>query len=229
MLEHYENAVSRAYRISLGNEGILKIEYPNHMERVFLPRLIELFHKRYPQIELIIKENEQWAMADEIKNGETDIAVIFPYELERNTDICLEKMATYNICAVVNPNHRFANLSKINIEMLANETIIMMGRKQMPNVYQRFTNKFIECGVEPKKVIETKSMGSILFMVEIGLGIAFAPSYIKQVGNQNVVFLDLEDEAFMADIAIAYLRSNENPVFKLFMDMLKKERQNIIS
>lgn len=225
MLNCYENAVTRGYSASLGYEGVLKIGFPNYMERLFLPKVVKLFHKRYPKIELDIKQDEQWIMTDEIKNGTNDITMVFPYELEKDGDICVEKLATYQICAVVNQEHRFAQLPKVNAQMLENETFIIIGSDMLPNIYRRMWSEWTEYGFKPKKIIETKSLDSILFMVEIGFGIALLPSYIKQVPSQELVFVDLEGDNLHLDMVVAYLRSNNNPALKLFLGILEDEQQ----
>jgi DNA-binding transcriptional LysR family regulator len=220
----YEDAVKRGYSASLGYEGILRIDFPNYLERLFVPKLVKLFHQSYPKIEIILCQNEQWIINDRLKNGECDIALVFPYELEDNEDICIEKMAVYKSCVATSPNHRFAALSKVTVEMLKNETLIIMGPEQMPYLYRRMLNSFEEYGVEVKSFIEVKSIASILALVEAELGIGLMLSYIKQAASQEFVFVDLEDYPVLVGISFAYLRSNDNPALKLFLDIIGNEK-----
>ena len=219
----YEDSVKRGYSASLGYEGILRVDFPNYLERLFVPRLAKLFHQHYPKIEIKLDQNEQWIINDRLKNGECDIALVFPYELENNDDICIEKMDMYKSCVATSPNHRFASLSSVNVEMLKNETLIIMGPEQMPNLHRRMLNSFDRYGVKVRDFIEVKSIASILALVEAELGIGIMLSYIKQAASQDIVFVDLDDYPELVGISFAYLRSNDNPALKLFLDIIKKD------
>ena len=222
-LKYYDDSVKRGYSASLGYEGILRIDFPNYLERLYVPKLAKHFHQAYPKIEIKLDQNEQWIINDRLKNGECDIALVFPYELEDSDHICFERPEMYPSCLAVSPNHRFAALSKVNVDMLNSETLIVMGPEHMPNLYRRMLNSFEKYGVKVKDFIEGKSIASILAFVEAELGIAIMLSYIKQAASQNLVFVDLDDYHELVAISFAYLRSNDNPALKLFLDMIRKD------
>lgn len=218
----YKAAIRRSVSASLGYEGMIKIGFTNYFERISLPQFIRAFHERYPKIEIIINQNEHWMMIDEIKYGNSDVALVLPYEFETNLDIGMEKVASFNICAVVSKDHPFAALSEVPADMLKDETVIIIGAEELPSIYKRMWRDWTKFGLEPKSILETKSLDSILLMVESGFGIALLPSYIGEIHNKNLEFVNLAGEAVTLDTSLVYSKSNENPALKLFLDVLKE-------
>jgi DNA-binding transcriptional LysR family regulator len=223
IIKEYEDGVLRGLNASLGFEGILKIGFTNYIERLFFPEIVNLFHRQYPKTKLIINQSEQWQMIDEVRDGTHDLALVFPYELEKDPDICIEKIADYTIEVVVNKDHPFATSPAISVSMLNNESVIIIGSKELPSIYKRMWMDWKHLGLEPKAIIETKSLDSILFMVESGLGLALLPSYIREIHSNNLCSVPLTGEAMTLDTSVAYLHSNNNPVIKPFLEVLREK------
>lgn len=224
IVSEYALGVERAQNAALGYEGTLKIGYPNYLERASLPLLIKRFHQRYPKIKLELNRGSQWSLLNEVREGNCDIVMILPYELEDDHAICLEQVSSFPICLAVSKQHPLAAHSAIPVRLLQEETMIIVSSEKLPRVNRRMWDDWGRHGFKPRAVVEADSLDTILLMVEAEVGVALIPSHLKELLEHHLAFIDLEDVPFILDVSLSFTCVNKNPALQLFLNVLTEFR-----
>ncbi len=222
ILRYYRQGVRRSASAAAGFEGVLRLGYPNYIERAFLPELIGKFRGKYGGVEILLSRNDQNFLIQDLKRGMIDISVVFPYDVEEDDDICVEKIRTYDICAVVKKSHPLSGRERIRLSELQDEAVVISAETKSPRLYQRVRRDWLESGFNPGTVLEADSPDSMLFLVEAGFGNALMPSYIGQMLNDRLELLKLADSSLSIDMAVAYSRERHNSSVSLFLAELRE-------
>nr|WP_319777000.1 LysR family transcriptional regulator [uncultured Sphaerochaeta sp.] len=222
ILSLYNEGVQRSAAVASGYEGVLRIGFTNYIECSFLPELINSFRERYPHIEIILNKNPQPETLADLKNGRNDITVVFPYDTMDNDDLNSISIGSYEICAVLHRSHPLAGRNKISLNELSDDTFILYGSSKAPKLFRQVQKDWQSCSFSPRSIMETDSADGILFLVEAGFGNSLLPSYIRQIRNDQIRVIDLEDNHFSVEITIAYSRNNTNPSLELFLSALEE-------
>ncbi len=221
ILRQYKEGVQRSASAAAGYEGALRIGFTNYIERTFLPELVGRFHRNYPRIELVLNKNEQFNMADDLKQGISDISVVFPYEVENDSDLSVEIIDSYRICAVVSSESELADKKTVKLRDLERSPVIINSPANSPRLFQRVLEDWKSLAFSPESIVESDSADGMLFLVEAGFGAALMPSYVRQLQNDRIRVLDLEDGSFSIEMAVAWLKENSNPAVDLFLKDLR--------
>jgi len=221
ILRYYRQGVERSANAAAGYDGVLHLGYPNYIERAFLPELIAEFRQKYPGIEIRLSRNDQYTLIRDLKQGMNDLSVIFPYDVEDDDEIAVEIFRSYDICAVVKKGHPLSGRTKITLNDLQEEPVIISAEAKSPRLHQRMKQDWLNCRFSPGTVIEADSADSMLLLVEAGFGSALMPSYIGQLLNDMLELLKLADSPFRVEMAVAYSKEQDNPSVPLFLSELK--------
>jgi len=138
-----------------------------------LPRLLGLFDKNFPDINLTLSIGNTPDMLSQLADSSIDLALIEGIVKDKELDI--KKIADDELILVVPPNHRWKNREGISTKELAEEQVIW--REAMSGTRIIVENALEDCGIlgEIKKYMELGSTQSIKSAVEAGLGISILP------------------------------------------------------
>lgn len=221
IVRQHEDAVQLSRNAAIGLEGRIKIAYGSFLERSILPQSIRKFRQVYPQIDIVICKNDQQNMAEELRQGMCDLAVLLPYELEDLDDIRTEPLAHFEISVFLPSGHCLGAASSLCIDDLRNETVIICNEAASPRLYQLIQRDWICGNFSPERVIEADCLESMLLLVEAGLGIAFMPVFMHQLVQGSIESVPLKDSGEGVRLSAAYLSSNQNPSLELFVQQLR--------
>ena len=82
-----------------------------------------------------------------------------------------------------------------------------------------------QAGYQPKILIRSSDMESILMMVAAEEGISIVPEYTHpwDIAMDNVVFIPLTGEGEREEILVAWRKNDDNPALQHFLDKLESE------
>lgn len=139
-----------------------------------LPRLIPRVHRLAPKMPLIIQENYTARLAEALKRGELDVAVLsLPFD---EVGIVAQPVYDEPFRVLIPAEHPWAALERIEPERLADEQLLLLGagncfREQVLEVCPHFRNV---SGLQ--RTLEGSSLETIRHMVATGLGVTVLPS-----------------------------------------------------
>jgi LysR family hydrogen peroxide-inducible transcriptional activator len=170
-----------------------------------LPDLIPLLHEKAPLMALDVEENTTANLAELLKNGKIDIAIIaLPFVLPN-----IETRALYDEpFAVVTPkNHPLANQKTIDPHTLNNEKVLLLASGHC------FSNQVLEACPQlhqhSSDVLQGNSLETVRHMVASGLGITVLPqsALVDRYKNPLLKIIPFSEPAPSRRVAIAWRKS----------------------
>lgn len=152
-----------------------------------LPSLIPLLHERAPHMPLEIQENYTHKLAESLKKGEIDVAIIALPFLEPG--IVTQPVYDEPFRVVLPVAHPWAEREAIEADRMQEEPLLLLGagncfRDQVLEACPRCAH-----GTGLQKTMEGSSLETIRHMVATGLGVTVLPSSAADplVGNQRLL------------------------------------------
>ncbi|QRQ78067.1 LysR family transcriptional regulator [Glutamicibacter protophormiae] len=150
--------------------GGLSVGCYSTMAPVLLPRVIDGFLKRNPQVDLSFVEGSHSMLAEQLRSGAIDLAIVYDYdirELKHPDEFTLHRVDAMAPHVLLPPDHRLAERKKVNLHELVGEDLILFdlapGGEYFLSLFQHF-------GLEPKVRFRTTSFEMVRAMVARGLG-----------------------------------------------------------
>jgi len=152
-----------------------------------LPSLIPLLTERAPRMPLVIQENYTARLAESLKRGEIDVAILaLPFHEQ---GIVTQPIYDEPFRVVLPVAHEWAKGKQVTTEQLQAEPLLLLGagncfRDQVLEACPRCSH-----GTGLQKTMEGSSLETIRHMVATGLGVTVLPSTAADplVGSQKLV------------------------------------------
>jgi LysR family cys regulon transcriptional activator len=194
--------------MTVGNKGTLSIGTTHTQARYVLPRVIALFVKTYPDVELILKEGDP-EDADLAIGTETSGALPHLVRLP-----CFE--ITRSVVAKV--DHPILKLKKLTLKDIAAYPIIIYGARHSGR--QKVMDAFRKAGIKPKISLSAVDADICKTYVELGLGIAILADITvdpvrdsgiraRSAGNlfeSSMVYMTLRPASYVRPYVVDFLR-----------------------
>lgn len=194
--------------IANSKKGRITIGAPIPTERYILPLILPEFHKRFPEIEIIIKEYPSTYLEKLLMEGKIDIAILYlPVHKE---DVICEPILVDKVFLVAPPGYdiRFAmnneKQQKIDFSYLKDEKFILLkpGQKM-----RSVADEIFKCAkFKPNIILETGNLDTAYRLAVSGMGFTLVTeNSIKFLNTNNYQnYFLIKDTAFT--LALAYRR-----------------------
>lgn len=217
-LERLELAVLEAVT---GHAGVLTIGAITSAMIDVLPRLIERFKQDHPLITVSVREIDSAEAIPALEAGDIDIAFA---RLEGSLGRHLQSMPlSEDRLAVAMPkDHPLAASESINLQALADETLVMASRDVSPVYFDYLVGLCKSSGFAPRIVHQVRSVSSQVAFVSCGQGIALVPTSMDKLAPENVLVRPLQPEVKVVTTAMAWHGVNSNPLVDAMIDQAKQ-------
>jgi DNA-binding transcriptional LysR family regulator len=215
-----------------GDRGNLTVGTSQTIGTYFMPRVLSLFAKNYPQIDLKVQLNSSRVIANKLYNGEIDIAVIggeIPNELKNN--LTITDFVEDELSLIISKSHPFAKEKKIHKEDLYYLNFIRLNSN---STIQKFIDKIlIQNNIQTKElkiIMEFDSIEGIKTAVSLGLGAAFVSSSAieKEVKLKTIEILKIKNIRISRRLSIiTNPESYKSKAFDLFYNELSTLKSTI--
>lgn len=182
-----------------GDRGNLTVGASQTIGTYIMPRVLALFAKNYPQINLKVQVETTRIIAKNVVDRNIDIAVVggdLPDNLKKNLEI--QSFVEDELSLILPKSHPFAKKSKktINKEDLYHLNFITLN----PNstIRKFIDNILIQNKIETKQfniIMQLNSIEAIKTAVSLGLGAAFVSSSAieKEIELQTIEIIKIEN------------------------------------
>ena len=212
--------------------GEVRIGCVDSIASTMLPRVIETFSERYPQVVFHV---DRVVTADvdlmKLRNRSLDLVLIRYFEpfAPDHSDLAIETLFEDYLVVVCGRRSRFANRSRIRLADLAEERWILT-----PDSANRFilTDAFRDAGLEPPKVfLFTYSVELRTRLVATGRYVAaFARSVIQPETERNLKILPIAFPPRPWPIVLVTLKHRMlNPVAQRFIEHLRAGMKTLVT
>lgn len=207
--------------------GSIKIGISSTLTRYFLLPYLEIFHERYPKVDIQILTTTTSDMVPRLKNGLLDIIVAnLPYDF--SNDIKVIECKKIQDCFVVNEKYKDLANKKIKLADLNKYPLILLMKGSNTRAH---LDKFaLQNGVTLYPNMSLASYSLVESFARIGYGIGFVvKEYVKNdLKNKKLYELDVEPKVPKRGIGIAMM-ATKPPSFstKKLIGIIENEKNNL--
>ena len=227
ILERMDTALWRTRDASTGLEGSLRLGYTKGYEHSDLPKYLRNYHREYPNVLLSCYRCDTDMLAAGLVNGEYDI--IFTWDStnirqEENLDLMVFEHVPLRVALY--SNHPLARRKELTRKDLKQENILFMSPSGTGDSFgdAYYIRLYQQAGYQPRILMRSSDMESILMMVAAEEGISVVPEYSHpwDVGAENIVFIPLTGEGETEEILVAWRKNDDNPALRHFVEKLRE-------
>ena len=192
ILHDTENLRQVGQEFHAQDSGPLTIATTHTQARYILPPVVKQFIKRYPKVKLGLHQGNPTQIAEQVLNGEADVAIATE-SLAQYDGLITLPCYEWHHCVVVPPKHPLLDGKKLTLEKIAQYPIItydfaFSGRGKINEAFEK-------AGIEPNIALTAIDADVIKTYVELGLGIgilaqiAFIPErdrHLRMIGAKHL-------------------------------------------
>ena len=184
------DAVQRhAGQLSRGEVGTLRLGHVGSIAYDWLPRLLQGFTARYPQVQLELREigaadSEQQLLSYQLDAG-------FWRDPARNPALVSESVFTEPLALAVPAAHPIGPDTLTSLAQLRDERFILSSFTDEGSYAHTLRQLFQEQGFEPRRTITSDFGATVLSLVAAGLGVAVLPMSYAASPAPGLRFLPL--------------------------------------
>ncbi|GAB7531129.1 LysR family transcriptional regulator [Pseudomonas sp. 3A(2025)] len=215
-LERLELAVEEAVA---GHRGMLTIGAISSAMFDVLPGVIERFKLEHPHITVSVREIDSVEAVPALEAGDIDLAFA---RLDGDLGKAIEwrPLTEERLMVALPADHPLASRSRIGLESLANEPLVMFARKVSPLYFDNIIATCRANGFSPRVLHEVRSVASQIAFVSCGQGIALVPAAMKKLAPGNVVLRALTQNISVVTTTIAWNRERANPLVEALVSQI---------
>lgn len=173
------------------NRGILRIATTNTQARYMLPKVIEKFKSKYPEVSLHLHQGSPSQIYDALMAGEVDLAITTEAQYLFENAILLP-CYLWNRSVVVKPDHPLASFVQQNRKLTVEE----LGKYDLITYTFGFTGRsdldhaFNKVGILPNIVFTATDADVIKTYVRLGLGVGIMASMAYTEQDDDLMAID---------------------------------------
>lgn len=183
-----------------------------------LPRVLTRFLKRYPRVEMRLREDVTPGLLQALHAGEIDLALLsLPLD---DAQLTWLELGAEPLLAALPKGHRLARRRTLRADDLANEPFILLG--DMHCLAEQVTAYCRQSGFAPRLACRSVQLSTIQEMIGLGLGVSLLPALARAADKSGrVAYRHLGKPGPSRTIAVAWHKHRYlGPTARLFRDFL---------
>ena len=202
-MEYIYNAENKFKDLINLNTGTIKIGVSTTLTKEFLTPYLELFHSKYPKIDIQIVTNLSTELIPKLKNGLIDIIILNIVDEVIAKDINIMECRKIQDCFVVNGSYKDLICKDLSLKDLNDYPLILQSKGS--NTRKFLDNLANTYNVVLKPIMELASYSLVVEFSKIGLGIGYVTKdYIKnELKNKELFILNIKENIPKRSIGIA--------------------------
>jgi DNA-binding transcriptional LysR family regulator len=188
-LDKVQDDLAQVRRLGRGEEGTLTVGFSGSVMFTDLPIAIESYRRRYPKVELRLRELSTAAQIAGLLNGTLDLA--FLRDADPTDGIEIRTLMEERYVAVLPEAHGLARKRSLRVRDLGGEPFILFARRMGPLAFDRTIACCEKNGFRPNIVQDGTHWPTLVRLVAAGLGVSLAPACVASVGVRGAVYREV--------------------------------------
>jgi DNA-binding transcriptional LysR family regulator len=210
-----ETGKDRGFMLSIG-----LVEYTN---LPFVPPALIRLQALYPDVAIVRREmnaRRQWAA---LGAYEIDVGFGVPVEPPGNdAQVGSEDLLGSGWCLLMRRDHRFARRTRLHVNELAAERLIVPARSVNEPLYDSVLARFASASVQPNIVYETTQSQVGMTLVDQGLGSMLSAAYVFASVPESLVYGPV-DGFDPLTVKVFFREGESNPLVLDFIELAIEE------
>ena len=221
ILAEVEAAQSELQSLTGLLSGRLAVGALHTMGPVDLSLLLASFHRRYPAVELTVREQSSEELATMLRDDEIDLAFLSVTEHIQSRGLVLQRLVTEELVAVLPTSHRLAKLDGLRIADLASDPFVSFRRGS--RLRELLDSAAAGAGFEPQIALESNESRRIRSLVSSGLGVAILPRSDATGPGAPVRVTPLIEPSLTRDVTLASrAERHHSPAAEEFLNLTRR-------
>lgn len=164
--------------------------------------VLALFHGRYPEVKLTVREQSSEELAELLRVDELDLAFLSVTERVESHGLSLKQLVSEELVVMLPPGHRLAGRSVLRVTDLAREEFISY--REGSRIRELLIGAAEQAGFRPRVKLESNESQRIRRLVARGMGVAIVPASDAAGPGATVSVVRLRGPALTRDITLAW-------------------------
>ncbi len=188
-LEKIQDDLAQVRRLGRGEEGTLTVGFSGSVVFTDLPAAIEAYRRRYPKVELRLRELSTSAQIAALLDGTLDLA--FLRDGDPTEGIQIGTLLRERYVAVLPESHPLARRRVLRVRDLGQQPFVFFARRMGPLAFDRTVACCERSGFRPNIVQDAPQWPTLVRLVAAGLGVSLAPACLAKVAIPGAVYREV--------------------------------------
>lgn len=225
ILRQAQQAVADARAVEHGEAGRISLGIVSAAAISVLPALLAFMRAQLPRAEVELRELAPGEQIEALTQHKLDLG-LFHAEL-RNPAFETAVVARERLMVALPRTNKFARNKQIDLRQVANETVILPARHNVPGYFECARAVFQAAEVTPEHVYHTSLLQTGVLLVGAGLGISLVPESFQRMKVQGVVYRPLALKTPTVDLLAVWRRDNQSPLLARIVSEIKNQSASL--
>ncbi|MGA6152692.1 LysR family transcriptional regulator [Stenotrophomonas sp. NPDC087984] len=221
-------AVSDAGRAARGETGRLRLGFIGSALLELLPSVLGQFIRDRPDVRLGLEEMSTRRSTAALLAGELDIAIGRGAPRGAGAeDLVSVTVGRDHLVAVVGAAHPFAGQSKVSVEQLRGQHLILAPADEEP-VVAAWLTALLDEGTEASTptrsggVTEAWDAHTIIGLASCGVGVGLGPACLRMAARPDVQVCEVSPRVELPELVMSFRTQDRSPVLTAFLDITRE-------
>ena len=220
------------------HHGELRLGLSRQRSEAFFPHIWERYHEKYPQIEVLLKEQNSDRLLDQLRNHQLDLCIAVNAVPSR--DLCIEPLVDEALCCSLSRslltrcrpktgNQDFDRYIQNGVDLLDLQDLPFFHRPPENQLRQAVDRFYAAHALYPQCILETNNQKLMLELSSYAVGI-ITPLYLYSCYDSQSLALGMPPVVRLANnilstqVSIVTCRDTDLPEYALAMkEMIRQE------
>ena len=218
-LERMRDDIEITRRLGSGKEGVLNVGFSGSVMFTGLPKAIETYRRRYPKVELRLRELVTAEQIPGLLDGSLSIG--FMRDGEARDGLSIESILHEQFVAALPSSHHLAGKkTPLSPAALKDEPFVLFARRMGNLAFDRTVACCEAAGFRPNIVQDAPQWPTTLRLVAAGLGVTLVPSCVQSLTMPGVTYRKLRSRHWTS-IDIGMRPDLKNPAAEAFLRIVQ--------
>ncbi len=224
LVEHFDQFLAQTKKLGSGEEGSLTVAFVSSSTYELIPRILRIFRKRHPGVNLNLIEKNTPQQLEALKNKQINIGIGRPFSEQE--EITSDWILDETVVVAVPAEHAFSQKKSISLNSLQEEEMISFYLFPEPSFGSFVMETCRKAGFEPRIAQRTGELQTALGLVAAGMGVALLPASVEHTTREGVKYIPLKKPSPTISLVAAYRKDDSSPILKLFLNVVRSVRQS---
>ncbi|MFQ1062507.1 LysR family transcriptional regulator [Bordetella trematum] len=220
VMAQLQSACAITREVGAGKRGYLRIGFVGGMLLRGLPELVQTYAAINPEVIVSLREMSSAEQIKAIAHGQMAAGFLHAGVLPPQLDGRVIRHEPFVAC--VPQNHPLARRSRIELQQLAEEDMVLFARDASPAYYDTVVALCMEAGFSPRVRHEVTHWLTALLLISRGSGVAIIPDAYVRSGLAGVQYLHIHAAKPRSLAHFAWKRSAQDPLLHDFSDYVRR-------
>jgi DNA-binding transcriptional LysR family regulator len=212
------DAIDAAHRAGRGESGQLRVAFAATVMFLALPTIIREFRRRFPEVDLDLREMPTGTQLAALSESEIDIGFLREPEPDPALEIVTVMREPLRIA--INRAHPLADRPRLGVRDLAEEPFVLFPQDLAPGLHAQVMGLCRRSGFSPRVVVVSRELYTSVSLVEAGIGVSILPASVEKLGWRGVRYRAIQSTDAETRIAAAWRKDRLRPVVEAFMGVV---------